>query len=215
MSNGLSELFFKKKKCPKGQILIRPNEEPSGVYYIHRGYVKAYDITSEGKNQLMAIYGPGEIIPLYWALGGERSYLFYQTMTDIEFDTMPRDVFIQKYEADKLLLKDILGLLLRSYRFIQQRVQNLEYPTAVERLAFRLLFLGKYFGHKVSSEIHIEVQVTHQDTADALNMTRDTANRAALKLIKQGLIVWQGKKIIIKAPEKLMNIIGEGTTLNY
>ncbi|HET9098466.1 MAG TPA: Crp/Fnr family transcriptional regulator [Candidatus Saccharimonadales bacterium] len=210
MKSIIKELYkgLRTYESQKGQILAGNNEEPAGVYLIRRGYVKTYDITFQGESQIIAISGPGEIFPLYWALDKEYRQLFYQAMTPIEFSVLSKPEFKDRYENDSELQKEIIELLLRAYKFSQQRIQNLEYKSPRERLAYRLLFLGKYFGHVRRDQLVIDMPLTYQDLADSLNITRDTANRASLELMKQGLIERLDHKVVIKDVDGMKEIIG-------
>lgn len=201
-------------KVPKGQVLISPHHEPTSVYFIRKGYVKAYDISLQGENQLMAISSLGEIFPLHWALDKEYRQLFYQAMTPVEVGAMAKEEFRRRVENDPPLLHAIIKLLLWSYRYSQQRIQNLEYRSAMERIAFRLLFLGKYFGRRQGNATKITVPLTYQDFADSLNITRDTANKSLLVLMNQGVISRHKQVITILDAVKLQSFVGDDTTLN-
>jgi hypothetical protein len=48
----------------KGEFIIRPNETPSGVFYIEEGIVKAFDITKYGEENLLIIRKEQEVFPL-------------------------------------------------------------------------------------------------------------------------------------------------------
>lgn len=216
MDSAIPRLFSELRtyECQKGQILVNASEEPKGVYFIKEGYVKTYDITVQGDTQLVALSGPGEIFPLYWALDKEYRKLFYQAMTNVKFSVLDKESFKRDYENNDAILREIIKLLLRSYKFSQQRIQNLEYKTPLERIAYRLLLLGEYFGHQEKQHTYIDIPVTHQDMADSLNMTRDTANRVTLSLIKRGILEKTGQKIIIKKADGLRTIFAENTSLD-
>lgn len=199
---------------PKGQILISPHLGPTGVYFIHAGYIKTYDISLQGEGQMVAIASPGDIIPLDWALDKEYRQLFYQSMTPVDISIMPKDEFKSAVNSSICILREVVTLLLKSYRYSQQRIQNLEYRSAIERIAFRLLFLGHYFGKQQGSTIKIILPLTYQDFADSLNITRDTANKALLALVKQGVISREKQLITLLDLSKLQSYIGEDTTLN-
>jgi len=58
-----------------------------------------------------------------------------------------------------------------------------------------------------SHHIVIEAPVTHQDIADSINMTRETASRALELLTKDGLIIQKNHLFILKDVEKLQDEI--------
>jgi CRP-like cAMP-binding protein len=87
--------------CQRGQILVFPDEEPRGVFYVESGYVKAYTISPEGQCQLVAILGPDEIFPLYWALSQQYEQLYYEAMDTVEFSLLEKDVFKSNVLQDR------------------------------------------------------------------------------------------------------------------
>lgn len=216
MSDPFAGLFEdgKRYNCEKGQLLVSPNEAPRGVFYIHYGYIRIYDISVEGEYQVIAISGPGDIFPLYWALGEEQRQLFYEAMCPMEFSILPKAEFKMQVENNVTLLKTALARVLKSYRHSQERIQNLELRTARERLAFRLLFLAKYLGHARGGELIIDVPITYQDLAESLNMTRETVNRVMRGFITGGLVRRSGTRLTIHKPKALVAILGTEISLN-
>ena len=55
--NEFVNLFHQGKRLTfnKGDFVIRPGGSPSGIFYITRGLVKAYDITKYGDENLLII----------------------------------------------------------------------------------------------------------------------------------------------------------------
>src|ERR1700691_5147806 len=69
----------------KGDVLVQGDEEPSGVFFIQSGYVKAYSISQLGQQNLLLIHGANEIMPLPWALDGPQKIgIFYEAMSDVK-----------------------------------------------------------------------------------------------------------------------------------
>jgi CRP-like cAMP-binding protein len=204
-------LLFKdasRHACQKGQILVFPDEEPRGVFYIKSGYVKAYTISNEGQCQLVAILSPGEVFPLYWALDGETGQLYYEAMNEVEFNLLEKSTFKSEVMQSKYLLGVAVKALLATFKFSHLRIRNLQLPTARERLAFRLLYLANNFGERQGSAIDIQVPIVYQDLADAVNITRETTNRIMRRFITDGLIKRTDHHMTILAIEGLRSIVG-------
>jgi len=204
----------KKYHCPEGQVLSRPDEEPMGVFYIYSGYVKAYDIDTTGEYQSIGIWGPGDIFPLYWALDENGPRLFYEAISPLEFSVLARSKFKRQTENNMPLLKATLAAVLKSFRYSQERIQNLELRTAKERIAFRLLFLAQHFGHKSKNVVEIAVPVTYQDMAESLSLTRETVNRTMRQLLTEGVVKRTNHHLTIQNIDYLRDIVGSETTLD-
>ncbi|HVV66952.1 MAG TPA: Crp/Fnr family transcriptional regulator [Candidatus Saccharimonadales bacterium] len=187
----------------RGCILIHADEMPRGVFFLRRGYVKTYDITTEGTFQLIAITGPSEIFPLYWSFDTSTNDLFYEAMCEIEFSIVPRDTFRDQVMSDRRFLKLALATAMNSLRSSQKRMQSLQLPFARQRIAHQLLFFAEHYGKKIGSEFIIPMPLTYDDFAHTLNINRATVNREMLQLIEEELIMRESRHFIIKKPRAL------------
>lgn len=99
MNADFSILFQGTKKhiCSKGQILIQASVVPRGVHFIISGYVKTYNITRQGDKQLAEISGPGDIFPLHWSLDEDPREVFYEAMTPMTYQIIPKTAFKGRY----------------------------------------------------------------------------------------------------------------------
>lgn len=201
--------------CAKGELLVTSGEVPRGVFYVREGYIKAYDIGADGELQVISIIGPNQIFPLYWALGANPPQpLFYETICRCEIKVLPKDEFKSYTENNVKLLKMALQAVLALYGMYQERIQNLELRTAEERLAFRLLFLAKYYGSSQGNSVQINMPVIYQDLADSISLTRETVNRTMRQFIADGIVTHKRSQITVNNPPELAKIIGSGTTLD-
>lgn len=88
-----------------------------------------------------------------------------------------------------------------------QRIQTLEFRTARERIIAELLYLSERFGVRSGTEVLIDAPITHQDIADSINMTRETASRALELLFKEGLMGQKDHLFTVLDVHKLRNAL--------
>ena len=177
------------KNFSKGEIIINGLEEPQGVYFIKKGFVKAYTITKHGQESLLLIHDAGEFIPLIWALDGIHTEgLYYVAMSDVKVLKTTKEKLRVNMESNLWLCQEILKQSVSIISTYAQRIQTLEFRTARERLIAELLSLAALFGKQQGNEVLINAPITHQDIADSINMTRETASRALELLFEEGLV---------------------------
>ena len=182
-SDGLSMKFAKE------EIIIQGYEEPEGVYLIKSGFVKAYSISPGGQHNLLLIHKAGEFIPLPWALdGGHATGLFYEAMTDVTALRASKDKLRGAMGNNTWLSQEIMNQTVNIVSVYTQRIQTLEYRTARERVIAEMIYIAERFGEREDGEIVINVPITHQDIADSINMSRETASRALGLLFDEGLM---------------------------
>jgi CRP/FNR family transcriptional regulator len=172
-----------------GETIINSFDEPEGVYLIKAGFVKAYSISQAGLVNLLFIHQAREFIPLPWALDGAHvTGLTYEAMADVTLLRTSKDKLRVAMGHDTWLSQEILKQAVEVIAVYTQRIQTLEFRSARGRIISELLNLGQRFGEKYGKAVTINAPITHQDLADSINMTRETASKALELLFKEGLI---------------------------
>ncbi len=205
MNGKFPEFFTKGKKMhfKKGEILIRPDDRPSGIFYIEKGYIKIYSITPEGEEKLHIVYKPGEIFPLIWALRSIQKDLYYEAIDDLLTYRVSQKDFLDFLKEDSTAVFELAERLAAAFDVFVDRVDNLEITKAYPRLVAMLLFLTERFGVEESGGSLIAAPFTHKDIANSTAMTRETASRELVRLEKKGLVSYKKHLIFITDLEKL------------
>jgi CRP/FNR family cyclic AMP-dependent transcriptional regulator len=192
------------KRYLKNEIIVQGDEEPSGVFFIIEGYVKAYSISQLGQQNLLLIQGEHEILPLPWALDGPQKVgIFYEAMSDVTVKRTSKAALRAAMGSDPWLTEQILRQLVDAFTVYAQRIQSLGFRLPRERIIACLLDLSTRFGEKHAGSTMIYAPITHQDIADSTNMTRETASRAIELLFKDKLIHQENHYFCINDEAKL------------
>ncbi len=193
----------------KGNILVQGDEIPTGVFFIKSGYVKAYSISKLGQQNLLLIHGANEIMPLPWALDGPQKIgVFYEAMSKVEIIRTSKHSLRIAMGINSWLTEQVLRQLVNTFTVYAQRIQNLGYRLPRERVIACLLDLATRFGVSQGQRIVIKAPVTHQDIADSINMTRETASRALELLNTDKLISQEDHYFIINNEKRLQAELG-------
>ncbi|NDC21807.1 Crp/Fnr family transcriptional regulator [bacterium] len=204
---GLFKTLGIKQIYRKGDQIIRPGDIPRGVYYIEKGLVKAYDITRYNEENLLIIRKGEEVFPLIWAMTGQERHVIYETLEETIVYRLDRKVFLKFIESSPEAMAPLLDMTIEMYRLHSERIINLEYRTARERIVSFLLTMSQRFGKKTAEGLLINVPLRHQDIASSVNATRETASREMAALARKGLIVNKQYQTIIKDAESLKKIL--------
>ena len=192
------------KRYLKGEIIVQGDEEPSGVFFIIEGYVRAYSISQLGQQNLLLIQGEHEILPLPWALDGPQKVgIFYEAMSDVTVKRTSKSELRTAMGSDPWLTEQILRQLVDAFTVYSQRIQSLGFRLPRERIIACLLDLSTRFGKKDGSTTIINAPITHQDIADSTNMTRETASRTIELLTKDKLIHQENHYFVINDDKPL------------
>lgn len=199
-------LFFKQFKplyYAKGQILIRPDDIPSGVFFLKRGYVRDYTISDSGEELTLIIFKPGDIFPLPWAINKEPIIRFLEAITPIEVWRTPREQFLGFLKKEPKVLLGLTSLIMVRFSGLLERMKYLVFGNAYTKVISILLICAKRFGEKREGWVEIQVPLTHKDIAVMVGISRETASRQLEKLREKSLIDYHGKLLIIVNAKKL------------
>ena len=197
------------KHFSKDETIIHGFNGPQGVYLIKKGYVKAYTITKSGQENLLLIHDEGEFIPLIWALDGVHTEgLYYQAMSDVTVLKTTKEQLRAAMDKNTWLSQEVLKQSVNIITAYAQRMETLGLRSARERLIAELLNLTEMFGKPHGSEVLIGAPLTHQDIANSINMTRETATRALGQLFDEGLVKQVDHLFTVRRIDKLEEASG-------
>jgi CRP/FNR family transcriptional regulator len=178
---------------------------------IKSGYVQRYLITPNGAESNQGIYGPGDFFPLTLAQSillnqyiyiGIETYL-YKTMTNAQIYYVYNDAFINFVKKNPIIYRALLIEAGERLRVSIQRVENMSLGNSYLRLAHQLVFYARIFGIEIPQGIKIILPLTHLNLSEILNISRETVSLAMIQLKNKGLIIKQGRSIIVPDIDKL------------
>ncbi|MBI4039935.1 Crp/Fnr family transcriptional regulator [Candidatus Daviesbacteria bacterium] len=187
----------------KGEVILRLDDVPSGIYLIEKGFVKVYTTTESGEEKIHIIYQKGDLFPLIWVFLNTTKNVYYEALDKVTLRRIRQETFTNLIESDCKILMEVVKHLTYNLDVHIDRVDHLELTKAYPRLIAYLLFLAKRFGKNQSDGTAISVPLTHKDIANSTNMARETASREMEALQKQGLIRYKGRLLTIKDIKKL------------
>lgn len=191
----------------KGEFIIRPGETPSGVFYIQKGLVKAYDITKYGEENLLIIRKENEIFPLIWSITNQGRRVIYQALSDLEVYRLDQTAFQELLRDIPSLQAPFMDIVFEMYRIHSERIMNLEYRTVRERLVSFLLIMSDRFGKKTKQGLLVEVPLKQQDIASSINATRETTGRELSNLARKGWVTNDRGYITLIEEQKLRDYL--------
>jgi CRP/FNR family cyclic AMP-dependent transcriptional regulator len=182
----------------KGEVILGNTPMPDQVYYIGDGYVKIYSISDDGHEFLHIIYKPGELFPLTWAyLDVMPLSLYFEALTNCTLWRISKQWFKELVTTDVDMAYALSLQAVEQFRVYSDRLDNLQYKKAGEKVAYRLLFLASRFSVKTPDGTLINTPITHEILSNSINLARESASRAMEELEKQHIIKVVGHRILI------------------
>jgi CRP-like cAMP-binding protein len=213
------ENFFltgRSSRYSKGDIILRGDEMIEDVCYVGKGHVKIYSINDLGEEYIHIIYKRGDIFPLIQIFSAQPSRrIFYESLDSSVIWKISKEKFLNRLHksGDKLTF-NLFRQFAYQFNIFADRLDNLEYKTAYERVIYRLLFLAGRFGKETEQGLIIDAPITHKIIANSINLTRESVSRELEKLHSDNLITTEKGRIIIKNVQKLSQQFSEPVSTN-
>lgn len=207
-STKLDEQFFAQfgpfQRFKKGETIIRAGDEPAGIYYLKKGFVRLYLISADDKEITFNIYKPGTYFSMLWALGNIQNAYFFESISEVEVLKAPKDEVVKFLKSQPDILSDLTKRTLIGLDGTIKLMQALLTGTASQKVCAVLLVLTRRFGKKKKNgETLIQLPLTHKIIASLAGLTRETTSLELLKLRKEQTVAQVGHFITVKKPAKL------------
>lgn len=181
------------RRFSKKRTIIFQGEKPQSVYILKSGIVKVYGITSEGDQRTVTLLSAGDIFPTSWAFGkSETSLYYYEASTDCLTVSVTREDFTDALDRYPELKDQMFQSYMSHYIASTMHVYALEHSHARDKLIYILQYLTTRFGEKQPDGIvRIALRLSHQDIAEMVGITRETAAVELHKLKRKHYITYQ------------------------
>jgi len=185
------EIFYKQftiREYKKGEMLIRADDDPQGIFCLTKGYVRQYTISKTGFELTLHILKPLSYFPMVWAINGTPNVYYFEALTPVEVGRAPRDQVVNFIKDKPSVIFELMSELLEDYAETLTRVEHLVFSDAYRRVISILLYIAKHFGEAKTGDVIVSHRFTQQDIATLVGVARETASNEMLKLEKKGLI---------------------------
>ncbi|HVA96339.1 MAG TPA: Crp/Fnr family transcriptional regulator [Candidatus Acidoferrales bacterium] len=198
------EMFFtqyKKQQFKKGEILIRADDDPPGIFYLQQGTVRMYLISRNGDEQVLNLFKPISFFPMFWGINGTQNLYYFEAMDDVIVWRASRKEVLAFLKNNSDVVYDLLARVYRGLDGVLTRMAYLMNGNAYTRLITELLIISKRFG-KVGDD-GIKFTITEKDLSASAGMTRETVSREMKVLKDKGLVTFQKNVLLVSSLEKL------------
>lgn len=186
-----TELFVKNGKLihyHKGQIIVRPEDTPQGVYFVSKGNIRLYNTHEDGSENLIIIYNKGSIFPIIWAILNIHKDRYYEAMDEVELYRVETDKFVEYIKSNTEIAYGLVEKVTHMLNHATDRLSNFGIAKAYPRLVMGLLIFADKFGRKRGEKTLIDIPISHKDIASYLCISRETASRGLSVLTKKKII---------------------------
>src|SRR5208282_485974 len=157
-----------RKLFSSGELIFSEGEPCSGLHIIARGKVRIFKTSMSGREQVLAVNGPGESVAEVPVFDGGPFPASAVAVEDVELAYISRrDFHAYCLEHPEVALKvlSVVGARLRNLVGI---IEELSFTTIRQRLISALIKLAQSQGKKTERGIEFQLPATHQEMANQL-----------------------------------------------
>ena len=139
----------------KGQSIFSEDEQATGFYVVITGRVKVFKLSSEGREQILHIFGPGEVFGEVPVFAGKKYPASADTLEESRILFFPRDSLIRVIKKNPSIALNMLAVLSMRLRSFTSMIDDLSLKEVPGRLAKHLLYLSEQNQNSHELELNI------------------------------------------------------------
>ena len=191
-------------RVAKGEDLFLEGEPCRGMFLLIEGRVKIYRSAPSGREQIIAVEGPGATIAELPLFDGAPYPASCAATEDSRLLLLPREAFEELLRRKPEIAIETIRLLGHRLRGLVTLVDELSLLEVPQRLAKYLLAIKERRGAEFT------LTQSNQEIASRLGTVREIVSRCLHRLEQQGAIGIEGRKIRILDEEALRGMVEDG-----
>lgn len=189
----------------KGQLIFKQGSYPHGLYCINAGKAKLYQLSENGREQIVRLTKAGDVLGYRALLSGEQYTSSAEAIEECSVCFIPRNVFLKFLEENSSLSMQVMKLLASDLKNAEHKVTDLAQKSVRERMAEALLYLKEVYGMEKDNAT-INVAMRREDMANIAGTATETAIRILAEFREEGLVEFVGKRIKISNMNNLIHL---------
>lgn len=188
---------YKASSFSRGEKVLAPNDEIDHLFFLTKGTVRMYSVSSEGEEVTLHLFRPGSIFPLMLSLSNTQNTYYFEAGEAVEVIKTPVEKTMAFLQSEPEILFDITKRFAYAICGLIVRIEHMTFEDAEKKVAYLLLYLVDRFGEKQGDGIKISQSLRHEDLGRWLGLTRETVSRQLSKLQVEGIVHVNQKHILI------------------
>ncbi|GAA4048452.1 Crp/Fnr family transcriptional regulator [Flavobacterium chungnamense] len=185
----------------KGEPIFEEGETTNGIFCIKDGVCKLTKLSANGKDQIVKLVKPGELLGQRSLISEEPTNLSAVALEDMEVCFIPKKEIMEFFNENNQFSMNMMKSVCGDLKDADDHMVSLAQKSVKERLAETLLELEDTFGKNDDGSLHI--QLSREELAGMIGTATESCIRLLSEFNKIGLIELIGKKIAIIDRNKL------------
>jgi CRP-like cAMP-binding protein len=181
----------------RGEVLFHEGESGDRLYVIANGKIKLGRRAPDGRENLLAVLGPGEMLgELSLFDPGPRTATATSVADSVVYE-LGHKALVDWITAHPPVATQLLSALAARLRRTNEALGDLVFSDVPGRVAKALLDLSKRFGQPQGDGIRVAHDLTQEELAQLVGASRETVNKALADFTQRGWVKREGRAIVL------------------
>jgi CRP-like cAMP-binding protein len=186
----------------RGQALFTEGDLAERVFVIERGWVLITSTAPGGREIVLGLRGPGDVIGDLSALDGAPRSASALALGDVEATVAPGSALIRALR-DAATAMELIRVLASRLRDADRKRLEFAALDTLGRVAWRLQELSERFGHDGPDGIELELPLSQEQLASWCGASREATVKALASLRTLGCIATGRRSVVIRDVDAL------------
>ena len=187
----------------KGDVLFNEGQLGDQMYIITEGKVKLGHTSPDGRESILAILGPGELLGELSLFDPGPRPATAVALTDVSALGLGHQALRPWLTGRPEVAESLLQALAQRLRRTNETLADLVFSDVPGRVAKALLELGDKFGQQMPDGIHVTHDMTQEELAQLVGASRETVNKALADFAARGWIKLESRSVVLIDVDRL------------
>jgi len=184
-----------------GENVLRQGDPGDRVYLMCSGRVKLTASSAEGRQLILRIAGPGDVLGLAAVLNGGDHKVTAEALEPCEAKAIGREEFLAFMERCRDVSRNTAMTMALEYEGAVLSARRLALSgSASSKLASVLLEWGRMGRGATDGAMEFTMPLTQEELANMAGMTRETVTRTLAKFRREGMLIQKGGHMVLPKP---------------
>jgi CRP/FNR family cyclic AMP-dependent transcriptional regulator len=186
-----------RRRFRRGQVLYHEHDDPGGALVLLEGHVTASTCGAEGREVILGMAGPGDLVGELSALRGTPRSATVTAREDVVAVAVPAAAFRGFLRSAPEAAVFVLDTVVERLQVADAHRLELASLDVVARVARRLLELSQRVGEPGAAEGAVEIAVTQEELAGFAGASREAVSKALQVLRTLGCVETHRRRITV------------------
>lgn len=194
------------KRLKPRDVLFRKGAEGSQLYVVVQGRLKCSTAGEEGKELVLRIMDPGEVLGDIALLDGNPRSATVTALDAAELLVIQRRDLLPFLRTHPDVAIKLLEAAAERVRRLSTLLEDTQFLNLPSRLARKLLALSDAYGVEADGGTQIELRLSQQDLGEMVGTTRESINKQLRTWTDEGVLTHENRVLTIRNEEVLEDL---------